>query len=63
MKVLYLNQSRRDSSDSTWETIGTQAESRNAHAQLLMLWVRQISQGSIGHHPPGIFAVGAHTLG
>ena len=61
--MLYLNESRRDSSGYASETRRTQADSRNTHTHWLMLWMRQISQGIAGHHLPGIVAVGAQALG
>ena len=57
--MLYLDESRKDSSDCASETTGMQADSRNTHRHRLMLWFRR--QGS-GHHLTGIRGVGAPAL-
>lgn len=60
--MLYLSQSRKDSSDCASKTTGMQADSRNNHTHWLMLWMRQTSQGIAGHHLPGNVAVGAQHI-
>ncbi len=57
--MLYLSQSRKDSSDCASETTGTQADGMDALARWLMVWLRRQCSG---HHLPGIIAVGAPVL-